>query len=292
MKFDKTILIIGDTGMLGSELTNFLKLKQVKVFGCSRNSPSNSLDILDFNKTINYLDNVNPDILINCAAEINLDLCESNLNYALKINSLVVQNMALWCKKKKKKLVQISTDQFFKKKKNKETDFIYFYNNYGLSKYLGECFAKEAPKSLILRTSIIGPGTKKSSFVDWVIESIKNKKNMTLFDDYYNSSIDIYSFCEFLLLLLKKNAEGIFNISSSQIFSKKEIIEEFEKQLNLKIKNKLIKSAGTLLTKRCLNCGLDNSKVERLLNVKMPNMKSIVKNIIKNYKKTNQFINN
>ena len=248
MKFDKTILIIGDTGMLGSELTNFLKLKQVKVFGCSRNSPSNSLDILDFNKTINYLDNVNPDILINCAAEINLDLCESNLNYALKINSLVVQNMALWCKKKKNlfKYLQIN----FLKKKNKETDFIYFYNNYGLSKYLGECFAKEAPKSLILRTSIIGPGTKKSSFVDWVIESIKNKKNMTLFDDYYNSSIDIYSFCEFLLLLLKKNAEGIFNISSSQIFSKKEIIEEFEKQLNLKIKNKLIKSAGTLLTKK------------------------------------------
>ena len=57
---------------------------------------------------------------------------------------------------------------------------------------------------------------------------------MTLFNDYYNSSIDIYSFCEYLLLLLK-NAEGIFNISSSQIFSK-EIIEEFEKQLNLKIK--------------------------------------------------------
>ena len=204
MKFDKTILIIGDTGMLGSELTNFLKLKQVKVFGCSRNSTTKTLDILDFNKTIDYLDYVNPDILINCAAEINLDLCESNLNYALKINSLVVQNMAFWCKKKNKKLVQISTDQFFKKKKNKETDFVYFYNNYGLSKYLGECFAKEAPKSLILRTSIIGPGTKKSSFVDWVIDSIKNKRNMTLFDDYYNSSIDIYSFCEYLLLLLKK----------------------------------------------------------------------------------------
>ena len=61
MKFDKTILIIGDTGMLGSELTNFLKLKQVKVFGCSRNSTSKTLDILDFNKTIDYLDDVNPD---------------------------------------------------------------------------------------------------------------------------------------------------------------------------------------------------------------------------------------
>ncbi len=120
MKFDKTILIIGDTGMLGSELTNFLKLKQVKVFGCSRNSPSNSLDILDFNKTINYLDNVNPDILINCAAEINLDLCESNLNYALKINSLVVQNMALWCKKKRKNLFKYLQTNFLKKKKIKK----------------------------------------------------------------------------------------------------------------------------------------------------------------------------
>ena len=64
MKFDKTILIIGDTGMLGSELIT-LKLKQVKVFGCSRNSTSKTLDILDFNKTIDYLDDVNPDILIN-----------------------------------------------------------------------------------------------------------------------------------------------------------------------------------------------------------------------------------
>ena len=96
------------------------------------------------------MDDVNPDILINCAAEINLDLCESNLNYALKINSLVVKNMAFWCKKRRNlfKYQQIN----FLKKENKETDFIYFYNNYGLSKYLGECFAKEAPKSLILRT--------------------------------------------------------------------------------------------------------------------------------------------
>ena len=57
-------------------------------------------------------------------------------------------------------------------------------------------------------------------------------------------------------------------------------------------KNKSIKSAETLLTKRCLNCGLDNSKAEKFLNVKMPNMKRIVKNIIKNYKKTTQLINN
>ncbi len=37
---------------------------------------------------------------------------------------------------------------------------------------------------------------------------------------------------------------------------------------------------------------LDNSKAEKFLNVKMPNMKRIVKNIIKNYKKTTQLINN
>ena len=120
MKFDKTILIIGDTGMLGSELINFLKLKQVKVFGCSRNSTSKILDILDFNKTIDYLDDVNPDILINCAAEINLDLCESNLNYALKINSLVVQNMAFWCKKKRKNLFKYPQINFLIKRKIKK----------------------------------------------------------------------------------------------------------------------------------------------------------------------------
>ena len=126
MKFDKTILIIGDTGMLGSELTNFLKLKQVKVFGCSRNSTTKTLDILDFKKTIDYLDYVNPDILINCAAEINLDLCESNLNYPLKINSLVIQNIAFWCKKKRRNLFKFQQINFLRKRKTKKQTLFIF----------------------------------------------------------------------------------------------------------------------------------------------------------------------
>ena len=278
----KKILVVGDSGMLGSVLISYFELSNFEVFGCSRNSKKKKLDITDHKKTINFLNKIKPEVIINCCAEVNIELCEKEINHALKVNALAVQNISTWCSINKKKLVQISTDQFFlKKKKNKENEKIFFFNHYGLTKFLGECFTKDSEDNLIIRTNIIGPGKNKESFVDWVIKSIKNNKEITLFDNYFTSSIDVYNFSELLLKLIKKNAKGIFNLASSEVFSKKQIIEEFSRQLGIPIKRKDQKTFFEV--QRCLDCGLDTPKIEKILKLKMPKMEKVVASILKNY---------
>ena len=72
---------------------------------------------------------------------------------------------------------------------------------------------------------------------------------------------------------------GLFNIGSSQVFSKEEIIVKFAEELGFPIKKKVI-SAKSLIVDRCLNCGLNTKKVENFLNIKMPTMQKVVKKIL------------
>ena len=120
---NKKILIIGDSGMLGSKLISFGKSNNLQTYGCSRNSKDIKLDITNIKKTNNVLNTIKPNVIINTAAEINLKICEKNLHQSLKINSFAVKNLSEWSDSNKCKLVQISTDQFYsqsKKKKHRE----------------------------------------------------------------------------------------------------------------------------------------------------------------------------
>ena len=89
---------------------------------------------------------------------------------------------------------------------------------------------------------------EKNSLADWIINTVKSKKEVLAFDDYYVSSIDTLSFTKFLFNLIDKDATGIFNLASSEVFSKKELITCFAKNLKIPIKIK-VSSAKTLKLK-------------------------------------------
>ena len=61
-----------------------------------------------------------------------------------------------------------------------------------------------------------------------MISSLENNKCINLFDDYKVCSIDIYNFSKILFEAIDKT-KGTFNIASRDVFSKKDIIYEFQR---------------------------------------------------------------
>ena len=154
-------------------------------------------------------------------------------------------------------------------------------NVYAQTKFLGELFVGKSRNHLIFRTNIIGL-SKKKSFAEWVIKCIENRVQMDLFDDYKISSIDIYKFSELLFNSIEKDLTGIFNLGSREVFSKKEIILEFSKQMGIQLYKPSVKKSK-FKTIRSQNCGLDVSKIEKALKKKMPNLSEVVSNVLSNY---------
>ena len=104
------ILITGSKGQLGLELTKQLeKEKKYEIIATDRDE----LNIIDINSVNEFLLNNKPDVVINCAAHTAVDLCETDVENAYKINAVGPRNLAIVCEKIGAKLVQVSTDYVF-----------------------------------------------------------------------------------------------------------------------------------------------------------------------------------
>ena len=86
------IWLIGNKGMLGSDVENLLKLR-----GLSYTASDLETDITDKSQLTNFIDNKKPDsidCIINCSAYTAVDRAEDEPELAFKINREGVKNLA------------------------------------------------------------------------------------------------------------------------------------------------------------------------------------------------------
>ena len=102
------ILITGSNGMLGHDLEKVLKDNHELVLTTSK-----TLDITDKDKTLDFIVECKPDVVINSAAYTDVDGCETNQDLAYAVNGDGVRNLALACKQIDCPLVHVSTDYVF-----------------------------------------------------------------------------------------------------------------------------------------------------------------------------------
>ena len=120
-----------------------------------------NIDLNDLEKLKDLIKNINPDIIINCVGNTNVDFCEKNKKIAFNDNALTVKNLVycLQFLKTKPHLIHISTDQVyngvFKGNPSRENE-ICAKNIYGISKLKGELELKNYKKKTILRTNFFG----------------------------------------------------------------------------------------------------------------------------------------
>lgn len=285
----KKILVLGSKGLLGQAFCRVLReqYQSYEVHTHSRSKDSNiNCDIVrEFDMLSEYIIRIKPDYIINCVALVSIQGCENKRSLSKLINSDFVGKITVLCNKIGAKLVQISTDHFYsgdKRKLHSEQDPVKIINRYAETKYLGERNALSNSKSLVIRTNITGfkCASESPTFFEWVLKIIKTQQPVTLFDDFFTSTIDALSLSTHVIELIKKEASGIFNIASSNCLSKKEFILSVADCLNIRLRNADIGSVSSLQPERAESLGLQVDKVEMRLGCRMPTQQEVINTLI------------
>lgn len=282
------ILILGAAGMLGKALVSEAKTRKLVAFDADQCNATFCFDITKDEELTSLIKTTNPDILINTVAIVSHDICEKNRSKAYMVNARPASIIAQLAKKMHFFNIHISTDHFYtndKEKKHTEDDPVCLLNEYARTKYIAECFALTHKKSLVIRTNIVGfrNDPERPTFVEWVIKSLQNKTSMTLFNDYYTSSIDVKTFSKILFDLIEKKIYGTLNIAAQDVSSKQMFIESLAQQFNPSLKNCSIGSVRALPGTRAESAGLDVTKAETLLAYKLPTSEQVINNLVKEY---------
>tara|TARA_B110000208_G_scaffold31249_1_gene41095 strand:- start:128 stop:952 length:825 start_codon:yes stop_codon:yes gene_type:complete len=202
---NKKILIIGQKGLIGSNLFKYFKTKKIKVY---------SLSFESFIKNQNKNNN-KYDIIINCTS--NQKFIE-NQYQTRNDNDLIIANKIIYSKTK---LVMLSTRKIYKAKFNiKELDKKKPNCNYSKNKLISEISVGKilVNRVLILRISnIISPPNNNKrklhkTFSDIFFKMAKKGfiyRNSKTYKDF----ISIKKFNQIALELIKKNSFGLFNVS-------------------------------------------------------------------------------
>ena len=96
-------------GQIGSAINEVLDPLEMEVF----NTDKEELDITDTDEVLNFGVINRPDVIINCAAVTDTDLCEKEPELAYRVNALGARNLSIVARKTWAKMVQISTDDVF-----------------------------------------------------------------------------------------------------------------------------------------------------------------------------------
>lgn len=288
----KKILILGASGMLGQAMVNEFRVQGNDVLGVARNGTDLSLDISQSGQLLTILHHVDADIIINSVAIVSLAECQNNPANAYKVNAEPSKVIAEYCQNNQKKYVYISTDHFFTgtdERKNSETDNTVLCNEYAKTKYQGELYSLTNEKALVVRTNIVGFRNRKvaPTFAEWAIGALMNGENITAFNDYYTSSIDVRCFSKCLVEILEKNVCGILNLASSQVSSKLQFLVKLAEGLGIPPSNTRVLSGSVQEIKdgikRNESLGLDVKKAENLLGYELPNLNKVIQSLVTEY---------
>lgn len=267
----KKIYLAGASGQLGSYLKKDFKNKKYKLL-------IKKIDLTKKN-TIEILDKLKPDIIINCAGYTSIEKCEKYKKLALKLNALIPQNLSKYAVFFNKYLIHISTDHLYDskiKKKSLEKE-VAIKNFYAKSKFIGEQRAQNK-NTLILRTNFFGNSLEKKGLISWIFESEKKKKEIILYKNIYFSPLHISTLSKIILKIISKKISGIYNVGSKNGMSKADFIKKLIRFKKLKIKYK-IKNYKNTLIKRPKNMLMNVRKFEKRFKIILPQLKNEIKKI-------------
>jgi dTDP-4-dehydrorhamnose reductase len=274
------ILVTGANGQLGSELGILsAKYPQYNWFFADRTKIT--LDNLEILKK--QLNEIKPDVILNCGAYTAVDKAETEKELAFTINHLAVEIIAAYSFANDVKLIHVSTDYVFDGTSSVSLDEeakTNPINVYGESKRAGEIAClKENPNSIIIRTSWVY-SKFGNNFVKTMQRLMQERDSVNVVNDQIGSPTYAADLAEAMLDILEsqKWISGIYNYSNEGEISWYEFalsIKEFG-DYNCNVGG--IPSASyPTPAKRPEFSLLDKKKIKKVYNLQVPHYKDSLK---------------
>ena len=227
------VWIVGSGGQIGTAINAVLDPLEIEVF----NTDKNELDITETDEVLSFGEINRPDVIINCAAVTDTELCEKEPELAYRVNALGARNLSIVARKVGAKMVQLSTDDVFdglSKKPYSEFDDTNPTTVYGRSKRAGENYVKEfTHKHFIIRSNwVYGEG---NNFVTRVLDAADQGKPLAVASDQFGSPTSAKDLARIILYLIRTNEYGTYHATCKGTCNRYEFANE-----NLRIAGKKV----------------------------------------------------
>lgn len=280
------VLITGGAGLLGLNWAACSKQREQVILGLHNRMvalsgvESVAVDTGSFESIERAIGGIEPDYVIHAAGLTSVEDCEENPELAEKINTHLAVNVAKATGSFGIPMVHISTDHLFSGEQGMvaEDEPVCPINVYGKTKAQAEVGILDVNhRALIIRTNFYGWGPSyRPSFSDFVISSLRQRREITLFEDVYYTPILVAELVEAVNQLLNLGEFGIFNVVSDGRISKLEFGLKLAKVFSLD--ESLIRRGRFRdipgLVKRPLDMTLSNEKLTSRLKRKIGSVDS------------------
>ena len=275
----RKILITGAEGQLGKALHKVLEDKYDVIPTVRENSISDKIrnvQVLNITKrddVMKTMQLLRPDIIINCAAYVDVDVCEINKNQAHLVNVVGLENL-INGSDHDTFIIQISSDYVFNGDSGpySEEDHTYPINYYGKTKLEAENILRGCRRNyLIIRSNVIYSEDLfcKSNFFAWVYKSLINSQAISVVNDQISNPTYVAHLAEAIFKCIILRTQGIYHYGGDHYISRYEfaiaIAEHFELNINLISPidtEELSQNVPSYIARRPQNSGLKTSKIE------------------------------
>lgn len=240
MKYQKA-LVFGAAGMLGTTLKSIADESKFVLTDKDISTNLEFCDIRDLKVTTELIEKYNPDIILNFAALVDLEYCETEKDDCYLTNTIAAIHLFNLCKDRNIPYIFISTAGIFGNDKEfyTEEDQPFPLSAYGKSKYYTEQLLQNQnyPKYWIFRAGWMmggGPSVDKK-FVNKIMKQIKaGSTELNVVDDKLGVPTYTKDFAESILKHIENDLPfGLYNMVSQGEASRYETALAINEYLNL-----------------------------------------------------------
>jgi dTDP-4-dehydrorhamnose reductase len=207
------VLVTGSQGQLGAVFVTRLSAS-----GLVAGVDVDELDIAEPARVREFVRAFRPSAIINCAAFTDVDGAETRALDALRVNAEAVWCLAVLASELDAVLVHFSTEFVYDGTLGRpytEDDEPAPQSVYGMTKLVGERFARRAERNYVLRLSSLYGGHTRRTSVDWILRQAQAGQRVTAFADRTVSPSYVPDVVDATLELVSAAAPfGLYNCGS------------------------------------------------------------------------------
>ncbi|MED1203460.1 dTDP-4-dehydrorhamnose reductase family protein [Heyndrickxia acidicola] len=223
------VLILGGTGMAGHVMKEYFRHNpryEVSYTSRDKNDPDSIyLDATDSKRLEHVIDELRPDIAINCIGILN-EAASNDPMTALQVNGLLPHQLVKLMERHQGKVIHISTDCVFLGTKGDytEDEIADGISVYARSKRWGEILSD---KHTTIRTSIIGPELNENG-IGLFLWFMKQSGVIKGYDKVFWNGVTTLELAKAAEQMIEQNITGLYHLCSKQKITKYSLLKLFQ----------------------------------------------------------------